>query len=157
DDGRGPLRACLAFGVGPRDERLTNSGITHLVEHLALQPLGHKTYMWNGMVEPARTQFVVQGSADDIVDFFTAVTRNLRDLPTDRLADELRVLTIEGDRRGVNQSGIDLYCRFGPRGPGLGGRRELGFRRVDSDEVVSWARTWFTSRNAAFWISGAIP
>jgi hypothetical protein len=57
------LRAGLVFRMGRADQTLPTSGITHLIEHLAMYPLG----LGNGqrhdaMVNPVSTSFVVRVS-----------------------------------------------------------------------------------------------
>ena len=44
----GPMQAGLVFRVGFADEPLARRGITHLLEHLALYPLGLGDYHFNG-------------------------------------------------------------------------------------------------------------
>jgi len=44
----GPVHARLTFRVGTCDEALTQRGITHIVEHLALSGLGSQAYQYNG-------------------------------------------------------------------------------------------------------------
>ena len=61
----GPPRAGLMFRVGQADETLARRGITHLLEHLALHPVGGSAYHHNGRTGPATTTFYVQGGADD--------------------------------------------------------------------------------------------
>ena len=62
----GPMHAGLTFRVGTADETLARSGITHLIEHLALAPLGLADYHVNGATAPAFTTFHTQGSEADI-------------------------------------------------------------------------------------------
>jgi hypothetical protein len=61
----------------------------------------------------------------------------------------------EAQARGAHPLGLRLRCRFGVTGFGLLDCLELGLRRVDADEVAAWARAWFTSGNAAAWLTGA--
>jgi hypothetical protein len=157
DDVQGPLQGCLVFGVGRADESLPTSGISHVVEHLTLQPTQTKAYGWNGSVGCVATRFYASGQPDDVVDFFAQVCRRLADPPVARLMDELRVLQVETGRSQRTQMGSDVGVRYGPRGPGLIDWPEHGLRRLSADEIVEWARRWFTPRNAAMWLSGPIP
>jgi hypothetical protein len=154
---RGPLQACLMFGAGRCDETILVSGINHAIEHLALQPLHPTSYAWNGQVDTVGTRFVVVGRPEQVVEYLHLVVAHLRELPIERLADELRVLAIEEERRGGSQLGLDLANRLGPNGAGLVGYPEHGLKRVGADEVVEWSRTWFTAGNAVLWTSGPIP
>ena len=56
----GPLRAGLTFRVGRADETLARSGITHLIEHLALFHLNMADYHFNGSTGPVTTDFHLQ-------------------------------------------------------------------------------------------------
>jgi hypothetical protein len=153
----GPLHACLMFRTGRCDETLTVSGINHVIEHLVLHALGTTSYGWNGDVSPVTTRFTAMGGPDEIVDYCAFVTRQLRHLPVERLADEVRVLEIEGLRRGGSQLGLDLSLRLGPRGAGLVGWPEHGLRRLDAEEIITWTQQRFTLDNAVLWLSGPIP
>jgi hypothetical protein len=52
----GPVTATLMFRTGHADETLANAGITHLVEHLALFPLGRCDYVYTEKltIQPGR-------------------------------------------------------------------------------------------------------
>jgi len=154
---QGPLQACLVFGVGRADETMTVAGITHVVEHLAFQPLGHLPYGHNGTVDTVCTRFMVTGGADDVVEFFRGITENLRDVAVDGLTQELQILQVEEQRTVGSQVGRDLSQRFGARATGLIGWPEHGLKRVGPDEVTDWAHTWFTARNAVLWTSAPLP
>ena len=153
----GLLRAHLLFGVGRCDETMAVSGVNHLVEHLTLQSMGTKPYFWNGSVTSTATAFMVMGDPEQVVEFLGDVTRKLRDLPMERLTDEVRVLRVESERRDPSQLGLDLSIRFGPSGAGLLGWPEYGLLRLEAEEVLQWAQTWFTAANAMLWTSGPVP
>ena len=74
-DAPGPYTALLSFRVGSADEPASMRGISHLVEHLALGPLGIQDYDHNGSVEPIRTQFVASGSPDEVVRYLDETAR----------------------------------------------------------------------------------
>ena len=154
---QGPLQACLVFGVGRADETMPVAGITHLVEHLAFRTFDHTIYAKNGTVDTVCTSFVISGGPDDVVEFFGEIARNLRDVPVDHLDQEIKVLRVEEERSGTSQVGFDLTHRFGPRGVGLVAWPEHGLKVVGPDDVIEWARTWFTASNAALWTSGPLP
>ena len=154
---QGPLQAGLVFGVGHADESMLVAGITHVVEHLAFQRLGHLTYFHNGTVDSVCTRFLVAGDPEDVVAFYRGITENLRDLPVDRLAQELQVLQVEEQRSAGSQVGRDLSQRFGPSATGLIGWPEHGLKVIGPDDVTAWAHTWFTASNAVLWTSGPLP
>ena len=58
----GPCLAGLVFRVGRCDETLPVSGITHMVEHLALYPLAPTRLDMNGTVGLLTTTFNVAGT-----------------------------------------------------------------------------------------------
>ena len=157
-DAPGPLQACLVFGVGRADESLPTSGVTHAVEHLALNKRIAASGKWGGTVDLTSTRFFVEGEPDEVVDFFGDVSRGILEPDLARLPDELRVLQVEAGRRSdVPQFVADLFVRFGAQGPGLAALPEYGLHRLQADDVADWASTRFVSGNAAFWMTGPPP
>ncbi|MFU8872930.1 M16 family metallopeptidase [Micromonospora sp. SL4-19] len=148
----GPMRAGITFRVGVADETLARSGITHLLEHLALAPLGLGDHHFNGATTPTFTSFYTQGSEQDVVGFLTAVCRNLHDLPMARLEVEKEILRTEWSTRG----GADALAlwRHGARDHGLTGYAELGLPALTEHDLRQWAARWFTRENAVLWIAG---
>ena len=121
------MLAGLVFRVGRADESLARGGITHLVEHLALYPLGvdgGKHY--NGQVDAVTTTFVRRGRPEEIAEFFRAVCVNLRDLPTERLEREKQVLRTEAGGRRPGMTGPLFIERYGADTYGLPSYREYG-------------------------------
>lgn len=116
-DGR--MSVALLFGVGVRDETLVMRGINHLVEHLTLFGLDHRTLDSNGHVSPTATAFTASGTVSEVQVVLDHVGASLRRLPHDRLEQERRVLRTEARSRGRSLSGLHLEYRFGPNGIGL--------------------------------------
>src|SRR4029077_6477057 len=116
----------LTFRVGMVDERIQTRGLTHLVEHLALD-IGRRPFEYNGSVTDSRTILWARGTPEQLVEFVSLVCANLS---PDRFDDDLvaghaRVLRTEG---ASNRTGwiAELKAeRFGARGPGLGRWREF--------------------------------
>lgn len=152
-----PLRACLIFRVGMADESLSRHGITHLVEHLALEGLGEQPYKYNGMVDGLFTRFYVAGRAGEIVEFLERVVSRLADLPRERLVAEAGVLRTEATRGPTGWLHAMLNYRYGSSGWGLAGLDEFGLCGPDAEEVHAWARTRFTAENAVLWLNGPLP
>jgi zinc protease len=153
----GPLRAGLLFGVGRNEEHLPNSGITHAVEHLALQPIGKTSYSWNGSVSLVSTSFPVMGDPEQVVAHLAQVGSQLRQPRLERLQHELQVLHVEAEGRTGGRGDLDLSIRFGPQGVGLPGWEAMGLRSLQPDDVMHWVHTWFTRCNATLWLSGPPP
>jgi hypothetical protein len=80
------------------------AGITHVVEHLAFQPLGHSPYSVNGSVDSVCTRFVVSGQPEDVVEFLGSIATNLHDLPIAGLAQELQILRVEERSTGARRA-----------------------------------------------------
>ena len=159
-DEPGPLVAALCFRVGRSDEPTPMSGISHIVEHLALAGLGVQDYEHNGMVDGQQTVFTNIGRPAEVVAFLSAVTRNLSDLPVERLLVERRILREERNQRGPSIGGAIRWYRFGYAGQGraLGpDDDELGLGWVGPEAVAAWARRWYTRQNAILWLSGPVP
>ncbi|KAB1942709.1 insulinase family protein [Micromonospora sp. ALFpr18c] len=149
----GPMHAGLTFRVGTADETLGRAGITHLIEHLALAPLGLADYHVNGMTAPTFTMFHTQGSETDIAAFLTAVCAHLSDLPAARLDVEKEILRTEWSSRGAAAAEIPLW-RHGARDFGLSSYPEWGLGALTVDDLREWTARWFTRENAVLWITG---
>jgi predicted Zn-dependent peptidase len=148
----------IIFRVGSAHETLAISGITHLIEHLALRDQVLSEAHLNGQTHADVTLFHVGGSATDVVAYLNDVCSALRDLPVDLIETEKDILRSEaaGKHRGF---GARLrISRHGARGFGLAGYGERGLDRITTDEVLDWASTWFTRENAVAWITAdALP
>jgi hypothetical protein len=153
----GPQTLALLFRVGVVDETLNRRGVTHLVEHLALQKLRGAPYPFNGMVRPTFTVFAASGSPDELIGFVAAVCEGLRNLPLDRLRQEVQVLTTEGQGRPVAVADSMLLIHCGYARYGCTALPELGLARVRDADVAGWAAATFTRENAAVWITGSVP
>ena len=150
----GPMRAGLTFRVGTADETLGRSGITHLLEHLALAPLGLTDYHFNGATAPIFTAFYMQGSESDIAGFLTAVCRTIHDLPMARLEVEKEILRTEWSSRGNAAVDAVPLWRHGARDHGLTSYPEFGLHAITEPDLRAWAARWFTRENAVLWIAG---
>ena len=156
-DGPPPFTGGIAFRVGQADETFVGRGLTHLVEHLVLEPLVREHRTANGSVGMTITSFEATGEPGEVRDFINAAVRSLASLPYDRLDTEVRVLHTEGQRRGGSLAMVAHGMRFGPAGYGLVDHPELGLRRATPEIVDAWRRRWFTRDNAALWLSGPPP
>ncbi|MEV0177812.1 insulinase family protein [Streptomyces sp. NPDC050625] len=150
----GDITAGLLFRVGRADETLATSGVTHLVEHLALHRLGMSEVHHNGATANTYTLFHVTGGEDEVVTYLNDVCSALRELPMDRLETEKEILRTEaaGRANGVNHR-MPLW-RYGAQDYGLSSYDELGAWSLTADQVRHWAETRFTSDNAVLWITG---
>jgi predicted Zn-dependent peptidase len=149
----GEITAGLFFRVGRADETLATSGITHLVEHLALHRLGLTDLHYNGATANTYTLFHVTGSEQEVVAHLNAVCASLRDLPLDRLETEKEILRTEAAGRGQGANSQMPLWRYGAQGYGLSSYRELGTWNLTADQVRHWAATRFTRDNAVLWIT----
>ncbi|MFD3614877.1 M16 family metallopeptidase [Streptomyces sp. NPDC058676] len=155
---QGEITAGLFFRVGRADETLATSGITHLVEHLALHRLGLTDLHHNGATANTYTLFHVTGSEDEVVAHLNGVCAALRDLPLDRLETEKEILRTEAASRGGGADSQLPLWRYGAQGYGLSSYNELGTWGLTADQVRHWARTRFTRDNAVLWItSDSVP
>lgn len=149
----GPPLATLTFRVGVVDETLFVRGITHMVEHLALQPLALQTYQYNGFVDQLRTTFTASGEPDELAGFLRTVCAGVTNPPIDRLEHERQILLTESGQHDAGGLGALLATRYGPRGPGLIAYGELGLHHVDGGRIREWARQWFRPENAVLWLN----
>lgn len=151
---RGPMRAGLVFRVGMADETLSTSGITHVVEHLALSGFALPDYHANGRTEMINTHFYVKGSADEVSTFLTSTCDALTSLPINRFETEKTIVRTEAARRGNAANWEHVVKRYGALGYGLANGDDFGVGVLQPREVVEWAADWFTRENAVLWIAG---
>ncbi|SCL38317.1 Predicted Zn-dependent peptidase [Micromonospora rhizosphaerae] len=150
----GPMHAGLVFRVGTADETLARAGVTHLLEHLALAPLGLADYHYNGATGAVFTYFHTQGSEQDIAAFLTAVCHHLHQPPMPRLEMEKEILRTEWSSRTPGaMDGVPLW-RYGARDHGLTSYPEFGLPMLGPDDLRTWAARYFTRENAVLWIAG---
>jgi zinc protease len=148
---------CLLFRVGHSDEPFTRIGLTHLVEHLALNSVGPQPYMWNGFVDLTMCAFYATGRPDEMAAFAGRVCATLANLPAERLESEIRVLRTEAMSRSRDASQTLLWYRFGAQAFGLSGQPEWALWTAKMPEIQAWADGRFTRRNAALWYVGRPP
>ncbi|MFE2099076.1 M16 family metallopeptidase [Streptomyces sp. NPDC059468] len=149
----GDVSAGLFFRVGRADETLSTSGVTHLVEHLALHRLGVSDVHYNGATANTYTHFHVTGDEDEVVTYLNDLCAALRDLPLDRLETEKEILRTESAGRANGPDSQMAMWRYGAQGYGLISYDELGTRSLTADQVQQWAETRFTRDNAVLWIT----
>ena len=153
----GPLRAGLSVRVGAADESYLTSGITHLLEHLALFGIGRPGDHSNGYVDQTRMVFHTEGDDQEVRGFLDALTRQLSDLPLHRLEAERGVLRAEQKGRGTSlQDRMDTW-RYGAAGYGLNALDQIGVQRVDAGQLSGWSRRFATRGNSVLWLSGPPP
>lgn len=153
----GQTTASLVFRVGRGDETLARSGITHLIEHLVLHPLGLTDIHFNGSTGPEVTSFHTSGRPDEVVAFFDQVCASLATLPMQRLETERGIIRAEWSSRPSSvYENLPLW-RYGARNWGLLSYHEPGIRMLTPAELTHWTRTWFTRENAVLWVAGEIP
>ncbi len=150
----GPMHAGLMFRVGRADETLPRAGITHLLEHLVLHPLGLADYHYNGATAPVMTYFHMQGPEKDVAGFLSGVCAALRDLPLHRLETEKAILRTEWSSRAPHVTEPMALWRHGARDHGLVSYPEWGLSMITPDDLRAWAARYFTRDNAVLWIAG---
>lgn len=153
----GPARGGITFRVGHADETLARSGITHLIEHLALFRLGVADYHYNGATGSTVTHFFSQGTPGDIADYLNSVCSALMDLPWQRLEMEKEILRTEASGRGRSPAEPLLLYRYGSRGYGVRSYPEFGLPALSADDLRAWISRYFTRDNAVLWFSGTRP
>ena len=156
-DAQGPFTGSLMFRVGRADETLATGGVTHLVEHLALFPLGQQFYDFNAFVDQSRTVFWAYGTEEQVTSHLQTVCRGLRSLPAERFDLERRVLRTEAASRSVGTHSQLWNGRFGATGYGLMDYAEWGLRTLTAQQVQDWADERFTAGNAVMWFTGSPP
>ena len=153
------MLAGLVFRVGRADESLARGGITHMIEHLALYPLGAEEAgrHYNGQVDAVTTTFLRRGRPEELAEFFRAVCASLRELPSERLESEKQVLRTEDGRRPLGTADLLFGKRYGADTYGLSSYPEYGINAVQAPDLKAWASRYFTRGNAALWVAGGPP
>jgi predicted Zn-dependent peptidase len=152
------MLAGLMFRAGRADESLARGGITHMIEHLALYPVGVEAAQhYNGQVDAVTTTFLRRGTAEEIAEFFRAVCASLRELPGERLERERQVLRTEAGGRRPGVADLLFTERYGADTYGLPSYPEYGISAVQAPELKAWSGRHFTRGNAALWVAGGKP
>ena len=152
------MLAGLMFRVGRADESLARGGITHMIEHLTLHPIGVEAAKhYNGQVDAVTTTFLRRGTAGEVAEFFRAVCANLRELPAERLERERQVLRTEADRWRPGMADLLFAERYGADTYGLRCYPEYGISAVQAGDLREWSGRYFTRGNAALWVAGGKP
>lgn len=155
--GQGPTGITLMFRVGRADETVPTTGITHLVEHMALTALDPPSGQWNGMTMLDRTMLWGSGDAATLVEPMARLCRLLADLPTGEVARESGILRTESLGWSPSVGDQLLWFREGNRGHGLAALPEYIHARPDPATVAGWARERFTAGNVTAVIVGEVP
>ncbi len=148
----GPCLAGLVFRVGRADESLPLGGVSHLVEHLALERLAAGDYDMNGSVRLLTTDLRISGTQEEAERFLREACESLSDLQLDRLDIERRILRTEAFRSS-GSAGRTMTARFGNGTFGLVDWFELGLRSMTPDQVGAWCRERFNRANAVLWMT----
>ena len=152
-----PFVGMLVFRVGKLDETLRTSGVSHLVEHMALPGQVGGAVDYNGMVDVTSTTFWASGEQEDVLAFLVQVAERIVSLPVERLERERSILLTEAASRDVGHPGATLSLRFGARGPGLVAHDEIGLHWLAAEDVAEWAASRFVAENAAVCLTAAPP
>ncbi|GHF80683.1 putative Zn-dependent peptidase [Amycolatopsis bartoniae] len=155
----GRLNASLVFGVGIAHETFLETGITHLVEHLAMRPLRTSRYENNATTEMLHTSFDVTSNPATVVDHLRRLCESLSNLDTSPLSLERGILVAE--ERTSEGPGVTAWLPasiwFGNHSYGLAGSVQVATVRATSRDVREWCARWFHRGNAALVLSGPPP
>jgi hypothetical protein len=147
----------IMFRVGRVDEAFAHMGVTHVIEHLALNAVRHERCAFNGRVSRSFTEFMATGTPDELVVFAAGVCASLRQLPLERIKRELGVLGAEARSRQPDLLDHVLLLHCGYTAHGRVALPELGLGRLCAPNVTAWAAERFTRENAVVWIAGELP
>ncbi|WP_146068911.1 insulinase family protein [Arthrobacter sp. ZGTC131] len=156
-DGPQPFTAHLIFRAGVRDESFMTTGLTHLVEHLAMSSISDLRQNHNAGVEPTFTSFTASGKAESVGSFLAAVCSAVSAPDLGRLDVEKKVLTAEGSGTVPPATAEHLRHRFGLSSFGLADVSPPALDALGSADVLEHLRVYFTAGNAALALSGPPP
>lgn len=155
----GRLNARLLFGTGVAHETFLETGITHLVAHLAMRPLRTGRYGNNATTDMLHTTFDVASGPETVVDHLRRLCVSLTHLDTGPLEVERGVLIAE-ERASEGPSvtsWLPSSIWFGNRAFGLAGNVRIAPVRASAEEIHAWCGRWFHRGNAALVLSGPPP
>ena len=163
-DAEGPLTADLLFRVGAADETVSTLGLSHLLEHLALDGVEGLEPDVDGESAMTYTVLRVRGTPERVADRLERICARLSALAVGGVSDaELaharRVLEAEGGGPMADgpHAAEHLHHRLGAAGFGLGVVPARFLARITPAEVADWAGTRFTAGNAMLVLSGPAP
>ncbi len=151
------LLAALLFRVGVADESMRVSGVSHLVEHLALPSSPVSGVDFNGTVDMLTTLCWVRSRPERALDLIAQVASSLADPPLAQLPVERSILRAEAAQRPWSHWHNALSLRYGPVAHGLGAYEEYGVTAATDEQVAEWAATRFTKGNAILYLTGPPP
>lgn len=163
-DADGPVTAVLAFGVGVADEQVSTLGISHVIEHLALDGAEGLESDVAGETRMSYTSMSVQGTPERVVSRLAAICERIADISAGGVhAGELRrtcrILQVEGGTAMGDSAHLaeHLNVRLGAQGWGLGAVTAQFLAKVTPQEVAEWAADRFTADNAVLALHGPMP
>jgi hypothetical protein len=151
----GRLRASLIFAVGTAHETFLETGITHLVEHLAMRPLRTSRYDNDANTGVLHTSFDVTGSTDTVVQHLHRVCASLGRLDTGPL-EWARTRLTAGAGPGAT-AWLPSSLWFGNQAYGLSGNVQLAAVCATPARIHDWCAERFQRGNAALALSGPPP
>lgn len=146
----GPPRAGLVFRVGRADETPAQTGLSHLVAHLVRARVPQAAGDCGG-VSPVVTAFTTEGPALAFLHGVCAALTSLSE--ADLTAAKAEMWAEAANRVPTIFDSLDVV-RFGARHHGLAGLPEWGLHALTAEDVRAWIAAYFTTGNAALWISG---
>ncbi len=154
-DDDGPCTGGIVFGVGWAHESLPTSGITHLIEHLALSDTDLADRHTNGSTGTNFTHFHTMGTPDKVADFIEQTAAALRNLPMDRMAAEIALIRTEETHQTKYDE--DAAIRYGAASYGLTYYKQLGLYRLTHDDLRAYVERYFTAGNAVAYMTSPPP
>lgn len=151
--------ASLVFGVGRAHETFLETGITRLVERLALRAVPDRRHRKNANTDLLHTSFDIAGDgAETVADQLDRICAALSNLDVSPLEQESALLTAEEGGDGPDViSWLPSWLWFGNRSFGLAGNVRVAPARAGARRVREWCAEWFHRGNAALVLSGPPP
>lgn len=156
-EGPQPLTAHLVFRAGVRDETFMTTGLTHLVEHLAMSSVPDLHQNHNAGVELGFTAFTASGRPESVASFLNAICTFLSSPDFGRLDVEKKVLTAEGSSTVPPAAAEHLRHRFGLANLGLADVAPPALDALGPEEILQHLAGYFTAGNAALALAGTPP
>jgi hypothetical protein len=140
----------LVFGVGMRDEPVTLSGITHLMEHLLLRLMEPISIEHDAVVDDNSLTVYASGPVDEVGQFLTDFTKaigRLGEVTEQDLKFEKRIIGIEHPSDFNAPTAGLLTYRYGLHGVGMANFGAPSTIDMTRQDVIEWAALWLCQNN----------
>ncbi|MCU1527147.1 MAG: hypothetical protein JWP75_910 [Frondihabitans sp.] len=156
----GRCHGTLVFAVGPRDEPVVLTGITHLALHLIEGRVGSVPIPTSSSVTESAITFEASGTSDRVLAHLQRVVEAIRSFDSVgrvELDHQKRLLHVEEPVAYVHSGANLLTYRYGLGELGCYGFGLATVAAITRKDVVAWIRRSFVAANAGLVLTRPLP